>query len=136
MKPQLIDAGPLIAVCDVRDRHHAACLAELRRSNRPLLTTWPVLTEAAYMLRDDRRQVADLFSLVGRDRFEVAPLDPAALAWIARFMDQYAHFPAQVADASLMYLAEIHNLKTAFTTDRRDFTRYEKGDGTVLDLVP
>ena len=136
MTPTLIDAGPLIAICDVRDPAHAPCWGYLQASRAGFVTTWPVVAEAAYMLRGDRRQIEDLFSLLEQDRFEVAPLDSAAFAWIKRFLTRYTYLKAQVADASLMYLADARGLTEAFTLDRRDFTRYRKADDSVLTLSP
>jgi predicted nucleic acid-binding protein len=47
----LTDTGPLIALLDDNDRHHASCLAVVRSlPNQPLLTTWLCFTEAIYFL--------------------------------------------------------------------------------------
>ena len=56
---------------------------------------------------------------------------------IAAFMNRYASIGAQLADASLVYLAERENIDTVFTLDRRDFSVYRpirstknwRGDG-------
>ena len=136
MPTTLMDAGPLIAMCDPRDPAHADCTACFRSSQIAYVTTWPVVTEAAYFLRRDRRKVEILFSMLRGPRFEVVPLAPPALDWIDEFLERYQWLDAQVADASLMYLAETRGLTAAFTLDRRDFTRYRKQDGSVLDLRP
>lgn len=47
----LVDAGPLIAIVSTRDEHHQICVAELKELRAPLITCWPVLTEAAWILR-------------------------------------------------------------------------------------
>jgi hypothetical protein len=46
----LLDAGPLIAIIDRIDPHHEKCKATLRRLTEPLVTAWPVVTEAMYLL--------------------------------------------------------------------------------------
>ena len=46
----LCDAGPLIALLDVDDRKHSACVAALPTLSSPLLTTWPCLAEAMYLV--------------------------------------------------------------------------------------
>ena len=46
----LTDAGPLIAIIDVDEPDHDACLAALNELDLPLVTTWPAFTEAMYLL--------------------------------------------------------------------------------------
>ena len=47
----LTDTGPLVALLDVDDRYHAACVAAAQRLPfGPLLTTWVCFTEAMYLL--------------------------------------------------------------------------------------
>ncbi len=47
----LTDTGPLVALVNANDPSHAQAHAALRRlPKRPLLTTWPCLTEAMYLL--------------------------------------------------------------------------------------
>jgi uncharacterized protein len=47
----LTDTGPLIALLDENDKHHASVVAVLRPlPNAPLLTTWLCFTEAISFL--------------------------------------------------------------------------------------
>jgi len=50
MENSLIDAGPLIALFNKRDRYHLPILHFLKGYNAIFWTTWPVLTEASHML--------------------------------------------------------------------------------------
>jgi hypothetical protein len=43
---------------------------------------------------------------------------------------------AQIADATLVYLAEREGIDTVFTLDCRDFSVYRLADGRSLRVVP
>ena len=132
----LLDAGPLIAAFDERDAHHAACFERLRTLHAPLVTTWPVLTEVAYFLRRDPRKIDALFRFADQPKVIVRPLEADAVGWVRQFLDRYASLGPQVADASLVYFAELLDLEAILTLDRRDFSAYRKRNGTALRIVP
>ena len=49
----MADTGPLVAIVRTREKAHKKCVAALKTLRPPLLTCWPVLTEAAWLLRDE-----------------------------------------------------------------------------------
>jgi predicted nucleic acid-binding protein len=102
-----------------------------------LLTTWPAFTEAVYLLARAGgaagRQA--LWRLVFSDRLQIADLDRAALKRSAALMDKYADRPMDLADATLVALAEIRNQRRIFTLDD-DFTIYRIHGRTRFDIVP
>ena len=136
MNPILVDTGPLVAVIRKKDRDHERCRRFMAGVTVPLLTTWPVLTEAAWLLREDGRFVSALLSMVSGGRLQVDPLGPEAAGTTEAFLTKYADQKPQLADATLIYLADSLNLDTVFTLDRRDFSVYRKRDDTVLNMVP
>ena len=52
------------------------------------------------------------------------------------FYTQYADQSPQLADASLVYVAETLRIDAVFTLDQRDFSIYRTSDGRVLRIVP
>jgi predicted nucleic acid-binding protein len=47
----LVDTGPLVALINRNDPHHAACVAvAITLPAEPLVTTWPCFTEAMYLV--------------------------------------------------------------------------------------
>ena len=46
----LTDAGPLVALVDKGEPDHDACVACLPNLSGPMVTTWPAITEAMYLL--------------------------------------------------------------------------------------
>lgn len=135
-EPVLIDTGPLYAILDRRDEHHRACVETLRSLEGPLLSCWPVITEAAWLLRGKPNELERLLRLVAAGKLKLLELGPDSAEWIAAFLSRYRDLPAQLADAALMHLAERERISTIFTLDRRDFSVYRTTGGTSLTLIP
>ena len=136
MNRVLVDTGPLVAVLAQRDQHHTVCVDILKTLRPPLITCWPVITEAAYLLRDDLAAVQALFSMIEHGLLALAPFDSSAAAWLARFFEQYRDQGPQLADAALVYLAEQEELDTVFTLDHRHFRIYRIAGRPPLTLLP
>jgi predicted nucleic acid-binding protein len=134
----LTDAGPLVALIDRNDSNHARCLETIKRLPKvPLLTTWPALTEAMYLLFRDvgyAGQVA-LWKLYQSDGLALHDLGIDEIEDMIEWMDKYRDAPMDLADASLMATAEQLNLRRIFTLDSH-FRIYRLSDGSVLDRVP
>lgn len=132
----LVDTGPLVALIRKVGSNHDRCRQFADGISTPLLTTWPVLTEAAWLLRFRDREVRSLIEMVHGGFVSVDPLDPNAAKWILGFMETYRDQSPQLADATLMYLAEELDLDDIFTLDRRDFSVFRKRNGDVLRIHP
>jgi predicted nucleic acid-binding protein len=122
ISPALADTGPMVAIFRTREKAHKKCAATLKALRPPLLTCWPVLTEAAWLLRNEPGGFKALAGLLDRGVVQLAALDQTAIPRIVAFLDRYASANAQLADAALMYLAEHEGIDTVFTLDRRDFS--------------
>ena len=132
----LIDTGPLVGLYHDEDPHHARCRAALAQFRPPLLTCWPVLTEAAWLLRkrpDAFQAIVDGFAT---GLFALPPLDGGDLNGIAAIMARYQSAGIQLADATLAFLADRESIRTVFTTDRRDFSIIRLKRNRTLKLIP
>jgi predicted nucleic acid-binding protein len=132
----LVDTGPLVAFVSTTDAYHRRCAETLAALDPPLLTCWPVLTEAAWLLRQEPVALAKLFEGFDIGLLALLELDPAALPWIAAFLRRYVSARIQLADAALAYLAEREGVHTLFTLDRRDFSIIRLKRNRVLRLIP
>jgi predicted nucleic acid-binding protein len=99
----LCDTGPLVALIERNDPSHARCVAELPRlPATPLVTTWPCLTEAMYLVSRTGGLPAqeELWGLLA-DGLLVLHI-PSAGEWkrMRTLMLQYADAPMDMADAS------------------------------------
>ena len=128
----LIDTGPLVALFDPLDASHARCVDTLGAIREPIATTVPVLTEVFHLLRPASRGAECLRDFVAESGLRVLFLDNARLLRAFELMAQYADAPMDLADASLVAVAEARNLNTIFTIDRRDFDVYRLKRGHRL----
>ena len=132
----LLDTGPLVAILSQRDDYHRVCVEQLRQLSPPLLTCWPVLTEAAWPLRKEPLAIQRLFQGFETGLLKLLALDETAAPGIAAFLHRYRELGAQLADACLVYLAEHEKIETVFTLDRRDFSVYRLSDKRALNILP
>ena len=132
----LIDTGPIVAIFSKDDEHHDRCSAALTALTPPLLTCWPVLTEAAWLLRTRPDTLTKMFEGFRGGFFALLPLNADALPAVAGLMKRYESAGLQLADAALAYLAERENIRTVFTIDRRDFSIIRLKRNRMLRIIP
>lgn len=120
----LIDAGPLVALISVGDRHHRACRATLESLEEPIGTVWPAMTEAMYLLRTSWAAQQALWEMLERGTVTLIPLAGDDLPRMRDLMGKYRDLPMDLADAALVRIAEREKIRRIFTLDRRDFTVY------------
>jgi predicted nucleic acid-binding protein len=132
----LVDAGPLVALVDSDDQHHGKCAAALREIREPLATVWPPLVEAMYLLSDLPLAQEALWEILDRGVVLLLPLDSNDFARIRELMRKYANRPMDLADATLLRVAEREGIRKIFTIDRRDFSVYRLNNRTRPTLIP
>jgi predicted nucleic acid-binding protein len=96
----------------------------------------PVITEAAWLLRAHPRAVQQLLRSTGNGFVELLPLAGSDARAIADVMKKYRDIRAQLADAALVYLADLHEIDTLFTLDQRDFSVYRFRRSRRFKVVP
>lgn len=122
----IADTGFWLALANRRDVHHEAARTALARLDRGLITTWPVVTETCHLLLarlGGHAQLAFMDNLAS-GAFEVFELDAQLAPRLRQLMHQYADLPMDLADASLVVLAEILGSGDILSTDQRDFNAY------------
>ena len=133
----LTDTGPLVALLDDDDANHEACFATASRLEPgPLLTTWPCFTEAMYLLGTSGgyRYQAELWKLYAAGRLILYDLSPPDVDRMAELMEKYRDTPMDLADASLVAVAERLSLRRIFSLDT-DFYVYRLSDGSTLEII-
>jgi len=132
----LVDTGPLVAILSPNDLDHQVCTSVLHSLPSPLITCWPVVTEAMWLLRKSPRTVRRLLSAVSSGILEIPLVTAREAEPIEAIMEQYESLRPQFADAMLVYLAHRENMETIFTLDRRDFSVYRTRRKRPFQLIP
>lgn len=117
----LTDTGPLVALLDRDEPDHARCVEQLRSLSAPMLTTWPVLTEAMHLVGDGLGWPGQeaLWRTVRRGDLQLADLQASTADRMEQLMSKYRDVPMDFADASLVAVAEERGLATVFSLDRQ-----------------
>ena len=129
----LIDTGPLVALCDPRDRLHATAAADLRTLIRlPLVTCDAVVAEACFHLPHPVQR-ARLRALL--DRLEVQAAAPNGRVFrdaVFEWLGQYAEHEPDWADGCLAVLSGDDRQLKVWTYDREFRAVWRRPDGTVI----
>ncbi|MDQ3699389.1 MAG: hypothetical protein M3442_00540 [Chloroflexota bacterium] len=100
-----------------------------------MVTTWPVLTEAFYLLEEAGRAAQEsLIDLVVNGRIVAYDVsDPVRLQVL---LHKYADRPMDLADGTLVVLAEQLRLYRVFTLDWADFSTYRAHGRRAFGVIP
>jgi uncharacterized protein len=130
----LVDTGPLVALADRRDGHHATCTRWFHDFRGTLITTWSVLTEMSH-LTPSVAAALGILRLAQRGGIEVLALGADELVSATDWMERYADRPMDLADASLVVAAMATGVTTVWTLDRNDFETYRLPNRKRFRLV-
>ncbi|HRN75078.1 PIN domain-containing protein [Ottowia sp.] len=139
MRVALIDTGPLVALFDDADRDYERCkglLARLLGERVRLVTTWPCVTEASYLLAPANHMA--LLQWLHAGAVAVQGFDADVLEDMLGWMKRYTEPGRSImdfADASLYWLAQQLDSPFILTLDVRDFSRYRLPDGRAFEIL-
>jgi predicted nucleic acid-binding protein len=136
MRGVLVDAGPLVSLLDRGDPAHDACIAALKVLRGPMITVWPALTEAMYILGRSWLAQKALWSRLETGALTLATLDETDAPRMRELMEKYRDLPMDLADAALVRVAERQALTQIFTLDRTHFSIYRPGPRRRFSIVP
>lgn len=132
----VIDTGPIVALFDESEPLHETCKATLKNIRSPLITSWPVLTEAFYLLEGWHKGQRELWEFIMAGGLEIYDIPAAHYGRLKDLMGKYSDRPMDVADATLLVIAETKGIKTVFTLDRTDFSIYRPRHCKRLEIIP
>jgi predicted nucleic acid-binding protein len=133
----LLDTGPLIAVVDRDDKHHASCVRLLEELEGPLLLPSTILIEAGWTINRAMGPTvhAEFLDLV-LEEFKLVDLLEADVLRMAELVRQYKDARLDPADASVVAIAERLGIVQIATIDRRDFSLIRPRHVPAFRLLP
>ena len=88
-----------------------------------LVTTWSVITEVSHMLDFSIKAQTDFLTWIHRGGVTLYPMQQEDLKEIIDMMTKYSDIPMDLADASLMYIANKEHIENIVSIDS-DFDIY------------
>lgn len=122
----LTDTGFWVALINKRDKHHEKTECYMASCKEKLVTTWPVIAETSHLLGRDvgvESQITFL-QMLKSGLIEIVDISIGQLDRLEILMKKYADLPMDLADASMVLLAEELGHGRILSTDQRDFNCY------------
>jgi predicted nucleic acid-binding protein len=132
----LVDAGPLVALLDRSDSEHQAVQAALEEIRDPLVSVWPPIVEAMYLLSFSQEAQQSLWQILETGLVRLLPLGVDDVPRMRALMAKYHDLPMDMADAALVHVAEREGIRRILTLDQRDFSVYRPARRGRFTLLP
>lgn len=132
--PVIADTGPLVALLNRRERHHAWAREHWSRVVPPAITCEAVISEACFLLQNVEGGVDALMQLMARGVVQVSFSMTENLPAITRLLKRYRSVPMSLADACLVRMAEQFSASPILTLDG-DFRIYRKSGREVIPTL-
>lgn len=126
-KELIIDSGFLIALLNKNDQYHQKAIQRVRSfSERKWISTWAILTEVSHLLAREMafHAIQSMLNLCEKGGLTLFHLDSHHIPRLKQLMGKYQDLPIDLADASLILLAEELGHGEIASTDQRDFGAY------------
>jgi uncharacterized protein len=119
----LVDTGAWLGLADRGDIYHERCRTFFRTNSEPLITTYPVLVECVHLMfkRIGVAQTLAWLETLNTQGVQVFTMTAEHIPRLNALMRQYADLPMDLADASLVLLAERLGEGRIVSSDERDF---------------
>ena len=123
----IVDTGFWLALANKKDEAHQPAKTIFQRLvNEKFITTWCVVTETCYLLqkRVGVNAPKSFINKIYRGKLIVFDIKPIHCRRIEELMQKYQDLPMDLADASLVILAEELGQGRILSIDYRDFNTY------------
>ncbi len=134
----VLDTGPVLALLDRNDPHHAACVAMVDGFNEQLVVPGATLVEIDYWIR--KRLALDVWRVFAEDirrgAYRLEPTTPTDVARAAELESDYSDLGLGFVDAAVVATCERLDEGKVATLDRRHFSVVRPRHCAALELLP
>jgi len=134
VKNIIVDAGPLIALFDKDDKYHNSVIKFLKTFDGQLITSWPAITEVTHLLSFNVNVQIDFLEWLKRKAVTIVNLENIHLERIIQLSKKYSDVPMDLADSSLIVIAELTNITEIITIDS-DYYIYKTKNKKLLNNI-
>ena len=127
----LLDAGPLIAALNRRDRYHRWASETLKRLGPPFYSCPEVVAEAAAMTG----QPAAIVEMIHAEEIVLAFDLSEQTAGVLSLLKKYADRQMDLADACMVRMTELTRDCQVVTVDREDFSVYRRNGRDLIPII-
>lgn len=130
----LLDAGPLVAALNRRERTHDWAARQFEQLPPPFLTCEAVLAESFHLLRGVDGACERILGMLECGAVNIGMSLEDEKAAVANFFRRYRDVPASLADACLIRMSELHEPCAVLTLDS-DFHVYRRHGRRTIPLI-
>jgi uncharacterized protein len=130
----IVDTGPLVALLNRRERHHAWAARIMDTIEPPIFTCDPVLSEACFLLQDMAGGADAVMQLVARGIVRSEFHVMAEVDSVGALMKKFASVPMSLADACVVRMTELDPKSVVLTLDS-DFKVYRRNKRQVVPTL-
>jgi uncharacterized protein len=130
----LVDAGPLVALLNRRDRQHMWVREVLDTIVTPVVTCEAVVSEACFLLSRISGGQDALLELLTNHVIAVDFQLSSELAAVQSLMQKFATVPMSLADACLVRMSELRTSSVILTLDS-DFRIYRRNRRQIIPTI-
>jgi len=122
----LVDTGFWLALNNTNDKHHKRSynwLYDNQNTDYRLATTWIVMCESFFLIKNlvNYNKAVELFESYAQSEFDIYDLQKNNSFRVLEIMKKYQDLNIDLADISLVVLAEELNTGAILTVDTKDF---------------
>jgi predicted nucleic acid-binding protein len=130
----IVDTGPLVALLNRRERHHAWAAQTMDSIEPPIFTCEAVLSEACFLLQDINGGSDAVMELVARGIVRSDFRIMAEVDAVRALIKKFATVPMSLADACVVRMTELEQKSIVLTLDS-DFKVYRRNKRHVVPTL-